>query len=643
MNKKKASIVVFLAIILLLSACQSLGLLEPTPTPIPPTPTPLPPSELTICLGTEPDSLYPYALSSQTARDILQVIYSGLFTEVDGGASTAILKTMPDYTNGSASLTPVTVREGDQVANIYGDLIVLQTGAQVFPSGCTTSTCAVTWDGTAELQMDQPSLNFTLVDGLSWSDGQPVTAADSVYSFELAADNDTPVEKTYVNLTASYAALDDSTIQWTGKPGLLTTDFENYFWMPLPQHVWGTLSAVELLTSDEAVRSPLGWGPYAIDEWVPGNHIRLSKNPYYFRASESLPQYDYLTFKFIPAGDMTQATNGTCDVVSSDALELDQVVAAAASLTDSEYQLRSSDSSQVEFLAFGITPASYDDTYYPYGADRPDIFGDVNTRKAIALCIDRQGILDELTGGLVDVSDSYLSDENSLLSGLALSQYPYDPAQGKALLDTVGWKDYDQNPATPLTMISTTISVPYGTNFAITLYTSQSEMRSAIAQKIAANLAGCGIQVTVEQQPLQDLYLPGPDGVVFGRSFDLALLSMSIASEPHCNLFTIDEIPTDDNYWLGTSTGGSNFMGYENAAYDEACRAAQSVGLDEAAYTTQIQNTLVDLSNDLPFIPLYHHPNFLLVKKDLCMANGLNSLQKILSSIDTFDPNIICN
>ena len=643
MKIKRLRVSLSLAIILLLSACQNIGLFEPTATPIPPTPTPLPPSELTICLGTEPDSLYPYALSSETARDILQVIYPGPFSQADGSTSPVILKSMPDYSNGGASFTPVTVREGDQVVNIYGELIVLQNGAQVFPSGCTSPDCAITWDGSTEIQMDQPVVNFTLVDNLTWSDGQAMTAADSVYSFELAGDEDTPVSKAYTNLTASYIALDDSTIQWTGKPGLVTLDLQNFFWLPLPQHLWSDLSAAELLDSNLASQSPLGWGPYQLDEWAAGDHMRLSKNPYYFHAAEGLPQYDYLNFKFISSGDIGAASDGTCDIVASDALALDQVVSNAANLANSDYQLRQSDSDQIEFLAFGITPASYDDTYYPYGADRPDIFGDVNTRKAMALCIDRQGILTELTGGLVDVSDSYLSSDNSLMNGLALSQYPYDPEQGKALLQEVGWQDYDQNPATPLTMISTTTRVPYGTNFVITLYTSQSPLRAAIAQKISEDLMDCGIQVTVEQQALSDLYKPGPDGLVFGRSFDLALISMSIGSQPNCELFTTEEIPNADNNWIGANTGGSNFIGYTNTAYDAACKSAKAAGLDQAAYTREIQNTLMDLSNDLPFIPLYHHQNFLLVKNNLCAADDLNSLEKILSSIDTFNPNIICN
>ena len=72
--------------------------------------------------------------------------------------------------------------------------------------------------------------------------------------------------------------------------------------MPLPAHAWGEFTADELLASDEANRNPLGWGPYELEEWVSGSHIRLKKNGNYYKADEGLPGYDYITFKFLPGG-----------------------------------------------------------------------------------------------------------------------------------------------------------------------------------------------------------------------------------------------------------------------------------------------------------------------------------------------------
>ena len=70
-------------------------------------------------------------------------------------------------------------------------------------------------------------------------------------------------------------------------------------------------------------------------------------------------------------------------------------------------------------LAIGITPSSYDDNYYPYGVDRPDIFGDVRTRQALAYCIDTQTIVNKLLGGgSVNAANALIPDGSSHLAGL---------------------------------------------------------------------------------------------------------------------------------------------------------------------------------------------------------------------------------
>ena len=623
--------------ILVFSACQALGLGEPTPTPLPPTPTALPPSELTICLGYEPDSLYPYALSSQAARDVLQAIYDGPIDIIDGQAQPVILEAIPVI-----SSTPVDVRAGDQVMDTYGQLIALQAGAQVFPAGCASADCAIQWDGSSPLQMEQPSAVFRLLPGLTWSDGEPLSASDSLYSFRLASDTATPNDKRQVWESAAYNVLDESSVEWQGRPGLVAESAAPYFWMPLPEHAWGDLSAQELLTAEASARMPLGWGPYVLQEWRPGESIRLVKNPNYFRAGEGLPKYDFVNFRFVSASSGGDVLDGRCDIISPTALGLQQVMDLNPGLAEKGYSLFNNPNTQLEFLAFGITPASYDDFYYPFGADRPDIFGDANIRKAFALCIDRQAIVNGFAAGLMKVSDSYLADAHPLRSGLGLDSYAYDPAQGKALLGQAGWQDYDQNPATPLSMVAANTRVPVGTNFSVSLSTSEAALRRSIAEKVKTDLAQCGIEVTINAQPLSSLYQPAPQGAVFGRAFDLALLSIQYPHEPRCEMFSTSEMPSAGNQWLGTLTGGSNFMGYSSNEYDAACQAARIAGADKAVYNASSQHALQVLARDLPIIPLLQHADFTIYKNTLCLPGTLNSMQKILSSIENLQPNSVC-
>ena len=640
---KKISII-FLLLIIALSACQLISPAPPTATPIPPTPTPLPPKELTICLGNEPESLYPYMASSMAARDVKQAIFDGPIDMVNGEPVPVILEKIPNLADSSAYFSPVGVTAGDEVINTAGDPVSLQAGVQVFPAGCSSSACAITWDGITLIQMDQLTATYKLKSGLTWSDGQPLKASDSVYSFNVDFDPATPTDKRTVDQTAAYTTTDDLTVQWIGKPGLVTDAFEGYFWTPLPEHAWGKYSATELLTSDEVNRAPIGWGPYKMENWMKGESLRLVRNPTYFRAGEGLPYFDILNFKFVGLvsnPDGIQSYKDDCDIVSESALDIASLASIKTGLESSGYKLFTRESDRLEMLAFGIKPFSYDDNYYPYGGDRPDIFGDVRTRQAFAICIDRQAIANDLVKGLAGVSNSYLTSDNTLLAGLTLNQYPYDTTAAIALLEEAGWRDLDQNPETPLAH-GGNARITFGTPLEVTLLSSTAGLQGEIANKIAADLKTCGIKVNVIQMASDELFQPGPDGIIFGRKIDLALVPLQTRSEFDCGYFETKEIPTYANYWLGELTGGANFYGYSNPAYDAECERMKATGLDSALIQQTGGGLLQILSNDLPFIPMFHFPEGYLIRDTLCIPGGIQNDAGLFAAIEGINANGGC-
>ena len=129
--------------------------------------------------------------------------------------------------------------------------------------------------------MDQMVVTFTLLEDLMWSDGEPLTSADSLYSYQLAADPNTPASKYVIDRTASYEAADDLTVQWWGLPGYIDPDYYTNFWMPLPQHAWSEFPAADLQNLRFPDTSRLA-GPHIIDEWEAGKSIHLVKNLNYF-------------------------------------------------------------------------------------------------------------------------------------------------------------------------------------------------------------------------------------------------------------------------------------------------------------------------------------------------------------------------
>jgi len=639
---RKFSFTAFLAVIftlLGLSACNLPGGAAPTqtaaptsavtPTPQPtalPSPTPTAvPKVLTICVGQEPGTLYPYGGTSRSMWSVLEAVYDGPIDVRQYIAQPVILQDMPTLANGGAVLQQVEVKAGDEVVNADGALVTLQKDAK--------------WDGVTPIKLDQLALTFKIKAGIKWSDGQALTAADSLYSYQVASDKDTPVSKYQIYRTQSYEVVDDSTVKWVGIPGYVPSSYESLFWIPLPKHAWQSLTPAQLLTSDMAAKKPMGWGPYQVDEWVAGDHIRLVKNPQYFRASEGLPKFDVLVYRFLgePADNKLEALlSGECNVVDNTSL-LDADLESVLDLQKAgKLKAAVTQGPEWEFLAFGIKPASYDDGYQPGSKDRPDFFSDVRTRQAFAYCINRQAIIDKQLLGQSSIPGGYLPPNHPLFMK-DLLPLPFDPEKGKSLLDQVGWKNFGTDASKP--RVAAMVATVYpGTPFVVDYVTTEAPLRVEVAKLIVANLADCGVQVNLKVLPVNQVYQPGPDGVLFGRNFDLAQFSWAAGVMPPCQLFESSEIPSAANNWLKI-----NLTGYANPAYDAACQAARYTRPeDQAAYVAN-QNAVQTLfASELPVIPLYFRTNLAVTRPDFCGLQMDGTSRSDLSNIEAFDEGGTC-
>lgn len=651
---RQGSIAIIL-IVVLITGCQGQPSPAPSPlpstplpsinTPVPLTPTPsLPPKpsenpsrSLVICLGQEPSSLFVYGTSSRGMWSVLEAIYDGPIDTRQYAAQPVILEKIPSLADKDAVFEPVDVKSGDLVVDADGNPVNLAAGTRVLPAGCSNGDCAQTWDGKKALKMDRLKVSFRLLAGLKWSDGAPLTAADSVYSFNLAADPATRVSKQIADLTASYQAADAVTVEWTGRPGFAPQSLDQLFFLPLPKHAWEKYKPAEMESVDEITRKPLGWGPYYIESWKAGSNILLRKNPNYFRASEGLPRFDNLVFRFLgEPGDnnLTALQAGECDLIDQTTFledQLQQILDLQAAKKIKSYIGQGPD---WEHLDFNLRPAAYDDGVN-LAKDPPDFFGDIRVRQAVAYCIDRQSIIKDLYYGLSSIPAAFLPPGHPMLPQ-DLNILPYDAVKARQLLTDAGWVDGDNNPSTPRTAQGAA-NVRAGTPFEITLYTTQATARQKTAEMIARNLADCGVKVSVQALDPAQLYAPGPDGVLFGRSFNLAEFSWETGSQPSCFLYETRSIPTAKNSWIG-----GNLTGYSSPDYDAACQKARLARLDSPDLVQAYQETARRFSVDLPVIPLYFPIKIAVSRADFCnMAMDVSS-RSSLWNLERFDFNPVC-
>jgi peptide/nickel transport system substrate-binding protein len=578
------------------------------------TSTPVLPKELTICQAEEPNTLFIYGQPSRSARNVLEAIYDGPIDALSYRFQPVVLEKLPALTDGDASLRTVQATEGETIVDANSRVAPLRSGLTVLNADGQTT---VFQGGT--VTMTQMVVTFTLRSDATWADGTPLSADDSRYSFELAGQfEDLPLRLRLLHeQTQGYQVVDERTVVWTSVPGYRDTFyfqgfyFQNFyaqnFYHPLPRHIWGSAGVEQLLSAEVVHQKPLGWGPFVVEEWIKGQSITLVPNPNYFRRAEGLPHLDRVIIRFVPSlrDGVDMLLQGGCDLITQDVIEREAMLTGslmplleAAGL--GKVVLISSPSSEWEHLDFGITQAEW--------SDRPNFFGDVRTRQAVAMCIHRERIAGEaLPYSEATVADSYVATDHPLYAVDQLYRFDYNPSQALSLLEEIGWRDDDGDGIREAYGVH---GIASGTPFSVTLLTNSDHLaHQRTSQIITENMAACGIDLQVQYLPGAELFADGPDGPVFGRQFDLVLFSWLNDLDAPCWLYLSSEIPTSENWWAT-----SNNPGYASPDFDRACQAALDSLPGTDAYGRFHREAQVIFSHDLPVLPLYFVPKLVAVR-----------------------------
>lgn len=608
---------------------------SPTPGPTA-TPTRVPTGSLTVCMAQEPASLFLYGPDSYAARVVREAIYDGPIDTREYGYQAVILEKIPSLSDEDARLETVTVSEGELVVDTAGNVVTLRDGVTVRPSGCFSNECTVTYaseppagaaegegdeeaDASATLEMDQLVVDFQLLEGVTWSDGEPLTAEDSVFSFQIAERAEIPPRQRTgqqgvvparridpVVRTASYEATDELTVRWTGLPGYLDSYYQGNFFVPLPEHQLGAMTPQELQEAEASARLPLGWGPYVLSEWIPGEQITATRNQHYFRADTDIPYFDAVEFRFAGESgyqlpDVLQ--DGTCDVVTNDVLGLDWD-SYTQWAEQGAVQFHHTPGTIWEHVVFGINPSAQ-------VTWRGDLFEDARVRQAAAHCIDRQAIMNELMGGYSAVPDAYVSPDHPLYPAGELNAYEYDPGAGMSLLQEGGWRDTNGDGILEAYGVE---GLADGATLVFNFITTESALRQRVGELVANNLGQCGMRVNLTADPVspQVFFTPDINSPIFSRAFDMTGFAWFADMLPPCHLYLSSETPSAATGW-----SGFNVSGFSNEAYDAACQAARSTvpGMDD--FAARHAEAMRIFNEQLPAIPLFVHLKAALTRPDI--------------------------
>jgi ABC-type transport system substrate-binding protein len=284
----------------------------------------------------EPASLWPLVEDAFVASQAFNLISGQGVTSLNYDfAANLYFKQLPTLENGGAVLGSVDAKEGDTVVDADGNVGPLAAGMKVKDADGNT----VDYSG-GTVSMQQMTLTWELVDGIKWSDGEPLTAADLELAYKIDCDPESGATTFTVCDRIADATFADTGETVTLVPGytpplyftVSAGPFNGPNWYPAHRvlsdgRTLADVPAAEWATLPEIAQTPIGTGPYMITDWVKGQSMTFEANPSFYLGAPKTPS---IIIKFVADTNQAVAQLLTGDV---DALDASTLGAGAEVLT----------------------------------------------------------------------------------------------------------------------------------------------------------------------------------------------------------------------------------------------------------------------------------------------------------------------
>lgn len=508
--------------------------------------------------------------------------------EETGGEETGGEETGGEETGGEESGEPVVLRIG-----WAGSPDTLNPGTAVLAESYTLfelvydSMYQLELDGTYSLELadsvdvSEDGLVYTyhLRDGITFHDGEPLTAADVAFSYNLySTQEDFPFLPVYTEFFESVEATDDSTVVITLTDAIPNIESQLIFLYVVPEHIWGSLEGAAIAEFENV--EMVGTGPFNVLEYEQNEFVRLGAVKDHYIKGAVIDEVVFQTFENQDA--LVQALRtGQVDMIT------EMPNTAVASLRNEE---------NIELVAGPPLSPSVTDIILNQTAPEncpPDdgvctghpALLDRNVRLALAHATDKQQIIDVVLLGLGSPGLTLIPDSLGVFYNDSLEDYAYDPALANQILDDAGYADTDGDGIREM---------PDGgdpLNFRMN-WPSDSTVAPRMAELLNTMWAEAG--VATELQALD------PDALtsVCCPAFDFDVILWGWGSDPDpsflLSVMLTEEIPT-----------GNSETGYSNPAYDELY-LQQAVELDQQARIDTVWEMQRIVHEDVVYIiPFY--------------------------------------
>jgi peptide/nickel transport system substrate-binding protein len=309
-------------------------------------------------------------------------------------------------------LTTASAARWPTLAGVYEPLFVFNSVKSEF----------VPWLGVSyEWRNSNRVLRLTTRDGVRWSDGQPFSAGDVVFTFNLMHEKPALDRRGVWGFLQDVKLVDDHTVDFAFQRVFIPGFGEIAAQQIVPEHIWKDIEDPVSFANED----PVGTGPFTEVTLFRNQVFELSKNPYYWQ--EGVPHFKALRFPAYPSNDRANL-----------ALVFDEIDWAGnfVPAIDRVFVARSPTTHHYWFPLTGSTIFLYANTVRPP-------FNDVRVRKAFSMAVDRELVIDvalyhySRPADATGLSDAYTAwrDPEAVAAG---DWVQYDVKAANALLDDAG-------------------------------------------------------------------------------------------------------------------------------------------------------------------------------------------------------------
>ena len=314
--------------------------------------------------------------------------------------------------------TPDSIRSFDPAIGIqFRDLNIYQ---QIYDTlvlqradGTIERVLATDWT----ISDDGLTYTFNLREGVVFSNGEPFEADDVAFSFLRYQEQGVPLVRARWERVASITAIDPLTVEFK------LTEYDAGFFANLtnPLLLANSILNREATEAADPSLSPVGTGPFVVESYSPGSDMVLVRNENYWRAG--VPVVDRLIVRTIPVQ--------TSQVSALTAGEIDIMFPTAATALTLQ--------GTANITLLGVPSAETIGVQVHAGREP---FDDVNVRRAVALAIDRQQVIDLAFFGAGAATAGTVSPAYEWAAGPGELPYTeYDPVEAMRLLTEAGFPD----------------------------------------------------------------------------------------------------------------------------------------------------------------------------------------------------------